>query len=294
MTISHTTTDQNGEGGGESSLTAPHDRSRDINGKSVWRPDIHSPPLSRAETDLAMKALYVPAMPPGFQKADRVYVDPPVSMQSVGLFSFTPARGAKPDDKGIYGFAKMRGVFSTQDESDHHAEYIIKNVDSYNKVYHVRVGHPYPVTLESTFSEKVEEIDIRKECQAAMSGNIRAKRDKEQQTVNEIKQREANLKQDAAQTQEDPYDLYITLKVKLAQLSFTYLEHQKKMAEVKDIVIKTRAELVELDSDHPDYRDTYFQKYMQARKDSGLKDETPETSEQNFIKYLCQDAELGF
>ena len=30
-------------------------------------------------------------------------------MQRIGLLSFVPAKGATPNSKGIYGFAKMRG-----------------------------------------------------------------------------------------------------------------------------------------------------------------------------------------
>ena len=91
----------------------------------------------------------------------------------------------------------------------------------------------------------------------------------------------------------DTYDDYITQRVKLAQLSFTYLEHQKKMVEVKDIIIKTRKVLKELDEEFPDYQNSYYDKYMQARKDAGLK-ESKMDADANFIKFLVEDADLGF
>ena len=48
-----------------------------------------------------------------------------------------------------------------------------------------------------------------------------------------------------------------------------------------------------MDEEHPDYNDTYFEKYRQARVDAGL-EETTEESSQNFMKYLVQDVELDF
>ena len=91
----------------------------------------------------------------------------------------------------------------------------------------------------------------------------------------------------------DTYDDYITQKVKLAQLSFTYLEHQKKMEEVKGIIINTRELIKKLDDEFPDYKTSYYEKYMQARRDAGIK-ETSDDLNANFLKFLVQDAELGF
>ena len=65
------------------------------------------------------------------------------------------------------------------------------------------------------------------------------------------------------------------------------------MAEVKDIIIKTRGVVEELDKEFPDSKDSYYEKYMQARRDAGLK-ETKEYADSNFIKFLVEDADLGF
>ena len=39
------------------------------------------------------------------------------------------------------------------------------------------------------------------------------------------------------------------------------------MKEIKDIIIKTRQQLVDMDEKYPDYQNTYFEKYM---NDMGL------------------------
>ena len=115
----------------------------------------------------------------------------------------------------------------------------------------------------------------------------------EQKVIAEIKERQEKLLEESKREEIDTYEDYITQRVKLAQLSFTFLEHQKKMAEVKDIIIKTRKVVKELDEEFPSYKDTYYDKYMKARQDAGLK-ESKMDSEANFIKFLVEDADLGF
>ena len=270
----------------EGSLTAPCDRNRE----KIWRPDIHADPLSREETLVAKQELCQRA----FTRVERSYVDPVVNMQNFALFSFVPAQGSRPNDSGIYGFAKIRGSYATEMEADQRAEYIIKNVDSYNKIYTTYVGRPFPVTVSSNFCDNINEVDIQKQAQDAISKNIRTKRDEEKQIMNEIKAKEKALIEDAAKTEEDPYDRYITLMVKKAQAQWTYLENEKRLEELKNSIVRTRKEIAELDSEYPEYRNSYMEKYMEARKQAGLPDESVESMRESFLRYLVEDAKLPF
>ncbi len=80
-----------------------------------------------------------------FTRADRHYVDPPLSNQDIGLISFVPCNDAKPNKYGVYGFAKIRGTFANVDESDQRALELIQKHDSVHKIYHVKVGTPFPI-----------------------------------------------------------------------------------------------------------------------------------------------------
>lgn len=281
----------------ESSLTAPWDRDQ----TKKWRPDQGTPVLDNSQTEAAMAELNVTTFVDKFPRVDRTYADPPLSMQNIGLFSFIPAKGATPNEHGVYGFAKLRGNYHTPVEADQRAEFLIRNVDSYHKIYHAYVGRPFPVTCSSSYSAETSEVDIRKETTKAVTSSIKDKRDEEQRIVQEIKEREEKLLAESKRAREDdgtgdvpetdPYDQYITLAVKKAQLSWTFLEHQKKLREVRDIIIKTRQELAELDTKYPEFRDKYFEKYLAARRDAGL-DENIRDTQDNFIKYMVEDAQL--
>ena len=273
----------------ESSLTTPQDR--DLENK--WKPDQSVDPLSNEQTIDALKDLNITSFVEKFPKVDRTFADPSISMQNYSLFSFIPAKGASANEQGIFGFAKIRGTYQSELEASQRAEYLIRNVDSYHKIYTVYTGRPFPLTESSDYSSEVSEIDIKKDMAKNISHSIKDKKEEELREIRDIQQREKNLIEESKRDEVDPYDEYITQRVKCAQLQFTYLEHQKKMAEVKGIILKTRQVITEMDETHPTFRDSYYEKYMQARKDAGIKEDEKE-SQENFIRFLVEDADLGF
>lgn len=271
----------------ENSLTSPDDR--DINLK--WKPNQEKIELTENEVEEAMTELNNVSFTSKFPKIDRTYADPSLSMQHIGLISFTPAKGASPNSNGVYGFAKLRGNFATEQESDQRAEFLIRNVDSYHQIYHTYVGRPFPITSSSQYSFEKKEIDIRKEMTESISNDIKQKKMDDAQTVQQIKNREEALIADTQKTEVDQYDEYITLSVKKAQLSWTYLEHIKKIKEIKEIMLKTRIEIKNLENSNPEYKEKYYEKYMNARKESGFKD-SKEDMETTFLQYLVEDVNL--
>ena len=102
----------------ENSLTSPEDRDKE----NKWRPDQTSVQLSEEEVNEAMTELNNTKFIEKFPKLDRTYQDPQVPMQNIGLISFVPAKGATPNQNGVYGFAKMRGNYCTNAEADQRAE----------------------------------------------------------------------------------------------------------------------------------------------------------------------------
>ena len=273
----------------ENSLTAPADRDRE----NKWRPELGAPTLTEENVNDAVKELNNLSFVSKFPRVDRTYADPPIPMQMIGLISFTPAKGATPNENGVFGFAKLRGNYATQLESNQRAEEIIRSVDSYHQIYHTYVGRPFPITLSSDYSAETEEIDIRKEMTESVSSAVMKKKKEEKSDIDDIQEREEKLLAESRQNPEDvdPYENYITLRVKKAQLSWTYLEHIKKMAEVKDVILKTREDLKKLDEENSEFAEKYYQKYVKAREDVGLDMDT-EKAGQNFMKFLVEDAVL--
>ena len=238
-----------------------------------------------------MKTLNNSSFVKKFLNVERRYADPVDPLQKIGLISFVPAKGATPNDKGVYGFAKLRGNYGTEVEASEKAEFLIRNVDSYHQIYHAYVGRPFPLTVCSDFSGETHEIDIRKSMVDSVSFSIKGKKDKEKKDIEEIQAREKELLEDTQKGEENPADYYTTLRVKKAQITWTYIETQKKMDEMKNIIIKSRNEINEMESTDDSFSKNYFEKYCEARKSSGLENSNIKDS---FMKFMVEDIDLGF
>jgi hypothetical protein len=276
----------------ESSLTAPEDR--DLSHK--WMPDQASPALTLTEGNEAVKVLKNTDFTDKFPKIDRTYADPAIQLQTYGLISFVPAKGASPNKRGIYGFAKLRGNYGTLEECSQQSEYLIRYVDSYHHIFHAYVGRPFPLTESSSFSAETEEVDIRKETTESISKSIKEKKQEDEREIRDIKNREKQLLEDSKKAindelSDDPYEVYITTRVKKAQLIWTYLQHKEKIEEIQSLIVKTKKELSDLDGEYPEFNDTYYERYMNARQESGLDTDKNET-ENSFIKYLVEDVNI--
>ena len=107
-------------------------------------------------------------------------------------------------------------------------------------------------------------------------------------TENLYLEREKNLLEESKRAQagdpDDPFDIYITTQVKRAQLAWTYHETLKKMEQMKKSFKETAEVIRRLDEEHPDFLYKYKEKYMEARKESGIPDD-----HDSFIKYLGLD-----
>lgn len=269
----------------ESSLTAPMDRNKEIK----FKLDHTTPPLTNEQTKKAVESLNCNSHITRFPKVERRFADPPLMNQAIGLVSFVPAKGATPNPQGVYGFAKLRGNFASELEANDQAERIIRSVDSYHKIYHTYVGRPFPITVSSEYSKDVSEVDMNREMKEAFAEDVKKKREKEQREIEEIKEREKLLLEDVKKAEEDPSDHYTTLMVKRAQLSWTYLETEKKMNQMVDLIARARREIAEIDEKDPTLRETYYNKYMDARKAANLPTDR-ESADQSFMKFLVEDA----
>lgn len=259
-----------------------------------YTPDRDDKPLQGDEMKSAVEKLNNVDFTDKFKAIDRNYADPPIQLQQIGLFSFIPAKGATPNKNGIFGFAKQRGNYATEEEASARAEMIIKEVDSTHTIFHTYVGRPFPLTNSDKYALETSEVDIRKETTEAVSTTIKDKKAEDKKAMEEINEREKLLMEDVGgdRDQEDiDLDEYITLNVKNAQLSWTYMEHIKKMKEVRLLIIKTREEVRKQNIVHPTYRDSFYDKYHAARKKAGV-NTTKEDLQTGFMRYLGGDMVL--
>ena len=112
------------------------------------------------------------------------------------------------------------------------------------------------------------------------------KRAKEKKEVQEIRERERNLKEAVEQEATDPYEKYTCLRVKKAQVVWSYMEHRKKLNEMIDVFEQTLLEIKEMDDEDDDYAKRYLDRYLEAREKAGIPEDKNDSS---FMKYLNID-----
>jgi hypothetical protein len=252
--------------------------------------DQNAPSLDNEQTTLAVQELNNMAFIQRFPKVERRYADPPMEMQKIGLISFIPSKGAQPNEKGVFGFAKLRGNFDNEHEASQRAEYLIRHIDSYHKIFHAYVGRPFPITVSSEYVKEICQVDLNKETTEAISYDVKKKREKEQREIEEIKERERNLMEDVKKEAEDITDYYTTLRIKKAQLTWTYAETEKKMLHMVGLIAKVRKEINDLDEQDPHLDKMYYQKYIDARKKANLPVDS--STKNTFMRYLVEDLSL--
>lgn len=226
-----------------------------------------------------------------FNRYDRLYADPQIPNQNICLHSFVPAKGATPDQDGVYGMIKVRGVFTSEQEANQRAEFLIKNNDSYHRIYHSYVGRPIPLSHNPRWVADTKEVDVTNKMGQTLQEDMKDKKQEEKRDMEDIKKREKNLLEDVKKTEQqvDPEEKYTVARVKKAQLVWTYLQSLKKIEEMKTLIINARSLVDKMDQEYPLFKTTYFEKYDQARKDAGVPME-----DDSFIKYMVEDVDLGF
>lgn len=246
--------------------------------------------LTEDEVKYAKEELLDKELLSKFRQQDKFYSDPIYNNQLYSLHSFIPTKGAKPDEHGVFGFMKCRGTFFTQEEADQRAEWIIRNVDSYHTIQTSYTGKPFPICADTKkYVQDTNAVDIRKKATETISQDIKDKRYEEKRTMQEIKEKEKKLLESTGEDfKEDIEDVYTTLMVKKANLIWTYVETRDKMKQMRENIIKTRKEINDMDKEDSSLKEQYYERYMQARKESGLSEEV---TNDNFMKFLVSDKE---
>jgi len=272
----------------ENTLTSPQDR----NLEQKFRLDQNAPEMTEEQVREALKALNDSTLIPKYPEFEKRYLDPVIADQKFFLISFTPAKGATPNEAGIYGFAKVRGSYASDHEANERAEYLIRTTDSFHKIFHGFVGRPFPLTVNSDFSADINTVDLKKHIVESTREDVKKKRMDEQKEIEEMKEREKQLLDDVKKAPEDnPEDHYTTLKVKDAQLRWTYLETEKKMKQMLGSLARARKDIEEMDAKDPSYKQKYMEKYLNARKEANLPVDKQEF-DTSFMKYLVQDVAI--
>jgi hypothetical protein len=255
----------------------------------TWKPSKENP-LVDVQLEKAFEDLYI--------RCDRKFSDPPIRGQNYALYSFEPTKGATPDKHGLYGIIKIRGAFNRLEETEEKSKELIQYFSAH-QIFVCEIGSPSPIQSEVKDKSKVIIVDNDESC-LKYNDLIRDPSLKEKHQIEEIKQRTAELKADVAldPADLDPLEKYIMLNTKrgtmvpLFQENYRlYQQYYKNTVKIKDVIVKTRIEIKDMDEKHPDFKDKYMEIYNKTAKERGI-DKATDDMAVLIKKYIATDSPI--
>jgi hypothetical protein len=230
--------------------------------KEPWTPNVGKK-LNEKELSSAMKELIIP----NFRQLERGFVDPGIPNQCVALFSFVPCE--QPNKYGLFGFAKIRGVFASDFEAMEQSRKIIKHFDSSNPIHHVRVGHSFPIG--ANIHGNWENIVLDDEL-AEAEASVKVREDEREETERKyFEKRRKELMDDVKPNKQIPMlERYIMLRQKYANMGVMHEEYSKQIPRMEQIAQSAYDEIKKLEIEHPMVLEQYQEEYQKTRRECGL------------------------
>ncbi len=250
--------------------TNPPQCIQDLPPQDTGRVNLNDEQLAQAMSQLVNKGFTSMEWP----RTMKLHVDPPLSGQNFTLLSFIPSKTAVPDKEGCFGVLKIRGTFPSEKEMDQWAENIIRNHDTYAAIDCCYVGKPFPLMKDnSVYRESTKEIDTRIKVNEIQKEEVKTRRDQERKEMDEVNRRHRELLSSVEETKEktvDDLELYTQLRVKKANLLYRQEDFKKRIIESEQLLVQTVKEISSMDKQHPEYKEQFMTKYLQALDASGI------------------------
>lgn len=253
------------------SLTSRHD----LREKLVHLPDDARANLRQLDNEELRKAiadLVVDDLFKNYPKIEKRMQDPEYNDQKYCLHSFTPSQGAIPDKDGVFGIMKIRGTFKTEDEMRDRTTHLIQNVDAFNRYYEGFVGRPFPVTNDERYSLVKDFVDVRNKINEVTAANVKKEREKEKKDVEDLRLRQEKLQEAVDEESADPMTQYLENRVRRSHLIYTVTGGRTTLNNYLNSIKKINAWLEEQDAQHPEYKEGFMERFMDARRQVGVSD----------------------
>jgi hypothetical protein len=277
-----------------SSLTTPADK-KNCEGSVI---DKGGDPICKEEFVKAVNVLNITKDKLDFTSRETKLHDPEID-QKICLVSFSPAQGATPNEDGFYGMMKVRGSYKNIEDAEERSEYLIKNYDSYNPIFHAEVGKPFPITNLTKFAEKVRDHSLDEKTQAIYD-QVKAQTKKENDDKKNTMQERQELmdKQIKIANSDDkdlsPEDLkskylekYISYRLVYASNLERYVKFMTAAQELTANIIASGQNIKKLDDSSSYYRENYKNQLFETYKDAM-------TISPTFEKYFNINTEADF
>ncbi len=246
-------------------------------------------PLTTEEMVLAKKELIdINFIMSKYGRERKFRIDTPVIGQSIGVISFKPSKGAKPDKRGCFGVIKVRGNYPNTAEADKRCDELIA-VDENCDIDMPFVGKEFPLMLNSeVYTYAVRDVDTKQVITDATTSLLREKEEKDEKEKKAMLDKQRQLldgsNEDEKETTLTDYALYEQLRTKKANNLYVIEKCKNNLLKCKENIDNAINEIKEIDAKFPSYKNDYLRTYIEDIKQVGI-----DPKKMEIIKYMFSD-----
>jgi len=215
-------------------------------------------------------------------------IDSTVVGQNIGVVTFKPSKGAKPDKRGCFGVIKVRGNYPNTSEADKRCDVLLTE-DENCDIDMPLVGKEFPLMINNElYTYSVRDVDTKQIITDTTTSLIREKEEKDEKEKKAMLDKQKQLldgtNEDEKENTLTDYTLYEQLRTKKANNLYVIEKCKNNLVKCQENIENTLKEIKEIDGKFSSYKNDYIKNYIDEIKQVGI-----DPKQMEIIKYMFSD-----
>ncbi len=220
-------------------------------------------------------------------------IDSTVVGQSIGVISFKPSKGAKPDKRGCFGVIKVRGNYPNTSEADKRCDVLLTE-DENCDIDMPLVGKEFPLMVNNElYTYSVRDVDTKQIITDTTTSLMREKEEKDEKEKKAMLEKQKQLLDGSNEEEKEntltDYALYEQLRTKKANNLYVIEKCKNNLIKCQENIDNSLKEISEIDSKFPSYKNDYIKNYIDEIKQVGIDPKQMEIIKYMFTEDLSQE-----
>lgn len=251
-------------------------------------------PLTDEEVSVAKKELIdINFIMSKYGRERKFRNDSAVVGQSIGVITFKPSKGAKPDKRGCFGVVKVRGNYPNTSEADKRCDVLLTE-DENCDIDMPLVGKEFPLMLNNElYTYSVRDVDTKQIITDTTTSLMREKEEKDEKEKKAMFEKQKQLLDGSNEEEKEntltDYALYEQLRTKKANNLYVIEKCKNNLVKCQENIDNSLKEISEIDSKFPSYKNDYIRNYIDEIKQVGIDPKQMEIIKYMFTENLSQE-----
>lgn len=251
-------------------------------------------PLTNEEVAVAKKDLIdINFIMSKYGRERKFRIDSSVVGQTIGVITFKPSKGAKPDKRGCFGVVKVRGNYPNTSEADKRCDVLLTE-DENCDIDMPLVGKEFPLMINNElYTYSVRDVDTKQIITDTTTSLMREKEEKDEKEKKAMLDKQKQLldgsNEDEKENTLTDYALYEQLRTKKANNLYVIEKCKNNLVKCQENIQNSLKEIEEIDSKFPSYKNDYIKNYIDEIKQVGIDPKQMEIIKYMFTEDLSQE-----